>query len=72
MVFESKKNEIGLGILMTEKKRLEDRLKNLVIRVPTVGLLTKLEASVGEIKSAGSRIAQFDVIHPLKTRGTSR
>ena len=66
MEFESRKNEIGLGILLTEKKRLEQRLGNLVIRVATEGLLTKLDASVGEIKSAGSRIAVFDIIHPLK------
>ena len=59
-------NQIGLAILKTEKGRLERRIKNLVIKVATTGLLTKLDASVGEIKSAGSRIAQFDIIHPLK------
>jgi HlyD family secretion protein len=58
--------KIGLNILRTEKKRLEVRITNLIIKVATAGLLTKLEASVGEIKPAGSRIAQFDVIHPLK------
>lgn len=59
-------NKIGLAILKTEKKRLERRIANLIIKVATAGLLTKLDASVGEIKSAGSRIAQFDIIHPLK------
>jgi HlyD family secretion protein len=66
MAQQIKQKEIGLTILKTEKERLERRITNLIIKVATEGLLTKLDASVGEIKSAGSRIAQFDVIHPLK------
>lgn len=59
-------SRIGLDILKTEKIRLEKRIANLIVKVATAGLLTKLDASVGEIKTTGSRIAQFDVIQPLK------
>lgn len=59
-------NKIGLTILKTEKERLEKRIENLIIKVAAAGLLTKLDASVGEIKTTGSRIAQFDVIQPFK------
>jgi len=60
------KSRIGLAVLETEKERLEQQIANLVVKVATAGLLTKLEASVGEIKTIGSRIAQFDVIRPVK------
>jgi len=63
---EMDQSRIGLDILKTEKARLEKRIANLIVKVATAGLLTKLDASVGEIKTTGSRIAQFDVIQPLK------
>lgn len=66
MVQQLDQSKIGLAILKTEKERLENRIANLIIKAAAAGLLTKLDASVGEIKTTGSRIAQFDVIDPFK------
>ena len=43
-------------------------LENLVIRAPIDGQLTSLDAEIGEMKTAGQRIGQIDVLDGYKLR----
>ncbi|MFQ5769545.1 MAG: efflux RND transporter periplasmic adaptor subunit, partial [bacterium] len=68
--------EIQIKQLETSLKRLEEnlriarkRLDELTIRAPISGQLTSLNAEfVGEIKSAGERLGQIDVLDGFKVR----
>ena len=47
---------------------LQETLANLTVRAPVAGQLTALDAEVGEIRSAGSRFGQVDVLDGFKVR----
>lgn len=47
---------------------VKQKLTDLVIEAPTTGLLTSLNAEIGELKSAGERLGQVDVLDGFKVR----
>ena len=47
---------------------LQQSLANLTVRAPISGQLTSLDAEVGEIRSAGARFGQIDVLDSLKVQ----
>jgi HlyD family secretion protein len=50
--------------------RLADRVRALTLLSPAYGQIAAFNASVGESKNVGSRIAQLDILEPLKMKAT--
>lgn len=50
--------------------RLADRVRALTLLSPAYGQIAAFNASVGESKNVGSRIAQLDILEPLKLKAT--
>jgi HlyD family secretion protein len=61
-----KQIEAGLDLLKTDFKKTRKRLKDLLLTAPATGLLTNLDASVGETKNKGARIGQIDLTDQVK------
>lgn len=61
-----KQIEAGLELLKTDFKKTRKRLKDLLLTAPATGLLTSLDASVGETKNKGARIGQIDLTDQVK------
>jgi len=47
---------------------VKEKLENLVIKAPITGLLTSLNAEIGQSKSPGERLGQIDVLDSFKVR----
>ena len=47
---------------------LQEGLSNLTVRAPITGQLSALDAEIGQIRSAGTRFGQIDVLDSLKAR----
>jgi HlyD family secretion protein len=47
---------------------VKKNLDNLLIKAPISGLLTSLNAEIGELKSSGERLGQIDVLDGFKVR----
>jgi HlyD family secretion protein len=47
---------------------IKQKLEDLVIEAPITGQLTSLNAEIGELKSAGERLGQVDVLDGFKVR----
>ncbi len=58
----------NIDIMRLDLQRIRDRLANLTIVAPAYGQITALDASVGEAKNAGSRIAKLDLMDTLKMK----
>ncbi|MCH8525480.1 MAG: efflux RND transporter periplasmic adaptor subunit, partial [Balneolales bacterium] len=67
---ESELNFIAESLVNMERNLnlVSQILDNLVIRAPIDGMLTSLDAEIGETKSAGQRIGQIDVLDGYKLR----
>ena len=61
-----KRIEAGLNLLKTDFRKTRRRLEDLMLTAPVTGLLTSLDASVGETKNKGSRIGQIDLTDQVK------
>ncbi len=61
-----KQIEAGLDLLKTDYKKTRKRLEDLLLTAPATGLLTSLDASVGETKNKGERIGQIDLTDQVK------
>jgi len=61
-----KQIEAGLALLKTDFKKTRKRLDDLMLTAPVTGLLTTLDASVGETKNKGERIGQIDLTDQIK------
>lgn len=59
---------LSLTLLELEKKTIESKIENLMIRAAVTGQLTDFEIVVGETIKAGGRIAQIDLTERLKIR----
>ena len=73
MVIEARLNdktvkqiEAGLNLLKTDHQETLKRQKDLLLIAPVTGLLTTLDASVGETKNKGARIGQIDLTDQIK------
>ncbi|MFQ5825304.1 MAG: efflux RND transporter periplasmic adaptor subunit [bacterium] len=61
--------EVSLQRMQTNLGVIKQKYENLTIRAPISGQLTSLNAEfVGEIKSAGERLGQIDVLEGFKVR----
>jgi HlyD family secretion protein len=49
-------------------RRLRERIAALTVVSPAYGQVTDLDASIGEVMNAGSRIAKLDIMDPLKLK----
>jgi HlyD family secretion protein len=56
--------------LLIDIARLSDRVRALTLLSPAYGQIAAFNASVGESKNVGSRIAQLDILEPLKLKAT--
>ena len=63
-------SQMGASVRRMESnyKVLERILDNLTMRAPVSGLLTALQAEIGELRSAGFRFGQIDVLDGYKVR----
>ncbi len=61
-----KQLEAGLNLLKTDYRKISKRLEDLTLVSPATGLLTSLDASVGETKNKGSRVGQIDLTDNVK------
>jgi HlyD family secretion protein len=60
----------SISVLKIDLQRIRTRIANLRIQSPAFGQVTAFDASVGEMKPAGSRIAQLDIMENLKLKAT--
>jgi HlyD family secretion protein len=67
---EAVKIEDSIALLRIDAKRLSDRVRALTLRSPAYAQIAAFNAAVGESKSVGSRIAQLDIMDPLKLKAT--
>ena len=61
-----KQIEAGLNLLRTDFKKTRKRIEDLQLIAPATGLLTSLDATVGETKNKGERIGQIDLTDQIK------
>jgi HlyD family secretion protein len=67
---EATKIRASMDQLRIDVARLSDRVAALTLRSPAYGQVAAFNASVGESKNVGSRIAQLDILEPLKVKAT--
>lgn len=60
--------ESSLRRMEANLRLVKENLENLVIVAPISGLLTSLNAEIGESKSRGERLGQVDVVDSFKVR----
>jgi HlyD family secretion protein len=65
---EGEKIRHSMDIMSLDLQRIEDRIRSLAIVSPAYGQITSFSASVGELKTIGSRIAQLDIMDRLKMK----
>ncbi|MBD3224319.1 MAG: HlyD family efflux transporter periplasmic adaptor subunit [Caldithrix sp.] len=62
--------EKSLQSMRENLELVRQKLDNLVIEAPITGQLTSLNAEIGELKSAGERLGQVDVLDAFKVRAS--
>ena len=67
---EGAKTTSSIDIMKLDLQRLDERIRTLTIPSPAYGQITTFDASVGEVKNVGSRIAQLDIMDNLKMRAS--
>jgi HlyD family secretion protein len=60
--------EGSLGRMRENLELVKQKLENLIIEAPIAGQLTSLNAEIGELKNAGERLGQVDVLDGFKVR----
>jgi len=60
--------ENSIDRLETNLEMVKQSIDNLVVRAPITGLLTSLNAEIGQSKSPGQRLGQIDVLDSFKVR----
>ncbi|MCX6640250.1 MAG: HlyD family efflux transporter periplasmic adaptor subunit [bacterium] len=60
--------EVSLQRMENNLALVKNNLENLVLKAPVTGLLTSLNAEIGESKSRGERLGQIDVLDGFKAR----
>jgi HlyD family secretion protein len=60
----------SMEVLSLDFARLEDRVHTLTVTSPAFGQITAFDVSVGELKAAGSRLAQLDIMDKLIMKTT--
>jgi HlyD family secretion protein len=65
---EGKKIESSIDVLKINLDRIRRRAETLTVTSPAYGQVTVFDASVGEMKAAGSHIAQLDIMNTLKLK----
>jgi HlyD family secretion protein len=58
--------EASINRMQANLKIIRQKLENLVITAPIAGHLTSLNAEVGQLKAAGERLGQIDVLEGFK------
>ena len=58
--------QAGLDLLKTDHEKTKKRLEEMLLEAPVTGLLTSLDASVGESKNKGARIGRIDLTEEIK------
>ena len=64
--------EASLERMATNLELVKSNLDSLVIRAPVTGLLSSLEAEVGQSKSRGQRLGRVDVVDGFRVRAVVR
>ncbi len=62
--------DTSIGRMEQNLALLNETLDNLFIRAPISGLLTSMDAEIGESKSPGQRLGRIDVLDGYKVRAT--
>lgn len=65
-VVQIKQLEASVARMQANMEVIKQKLENLVIKAPIAGHLTSLDAEVGQLKAAGSRLGQIDVLEGFK------
>ena len=65
---QDEKIENSIESAKIDLRRLKERIGSLTVLSPAYGQITTFNASVGEIKEAGSRIAQLDIMDTMKLK----
>ncbi|RJX30489.1 MAG: HlyD family efflux transporter periplasmic adaptor subunit [Desulfurivibrio sp.] len=60
--------EVSLQRMENNLALVKENLENLVVKAPVSGLLTSLNAEIGESKSRGQRLGQIDILDGFKVR----
>jgi HlyD family secretion protein len=58
----------AVDLLRLNRQRLADRIASLTVTAPVLGQVTSFNASVGEMKSPGARLAQLDTMDKLEMK----
>lgn len=58
--------EVSISRMQVNMEIIKQKLENLVVKAPIAGHLTALDAEVGQLKMAGSRLGQIDVLEGFK------
>jgi HlyD family secretion protein len=61
-----KQLETSVARMQANMDVIKQKLENLVIKAPIAGHLTSLNAEVGQLKAAGERLGQIDVLEGFK------
>ncbi len=67
---EGAKIRDSMALVEIDVGRLADRVGALTLVSPAYGQIASFNASVGESKNVGARIAQLDILEPLKLKAT--
>jgi HlyD family secretion protein len=60
--------EASVARMQANMEIIRQKLENLVVKAPIAGHLTSLNAEVGQLKAAGSRLGQIDVLEGFKIK----
>jgi HlyD family secretion protein len=58
--------EASIARMQANMEIIKQKLENLVVKAPISGHLTSLNAEVGQLKAAGTRLGQIDVLEGFK------
>ncbi len=61
-----KQLEASISRMQANMEIIKQKLENLVVKAPIAGHLTSLDAEVGQLKAAGTRLGQIDVLEGFK------
>jgi HlyD family secretion protein len=61
-----KQLEASISRMQANMEIIKQKLENLVVKAPIAGHLTSLDAEVGQLKVAGARLGQIDVLEGFK------
>lgn len=61
-----KQLEASINRMQANMEIIKQKLEGLVVKAPIAGHLTSLDAEVGQLKMAGSRLGQIDVLEGFK------